>query len=304
MDDLFTKLGVDINLSFGLIFFTLIWARVLMMASVIPFIFGKPLPKYILVATSFVLTGFIFPYLLPEQPPPLTEDIMLLSMLYLKEIFYGLLIGFSVSIIFHAFSSVGQMIDNQRGASIARLLIPQLGSQGSILGMFIFQLGIVLYLASGGHLIFFHSFFQSFSVLPVLEFPNTGIGFIPVIDLFIQITGEVVYIALQMSTPVILAIFLTDIILGLANRMAPQINVWELGFNVKGYVGVLLLAVSIIMVSHQILFYTDKSNVYSKDVVYRLQLPPEIQEKAPKLPESDGEFKPERTDAPTVVPVQ
>lgn len=292
MQELYERLGVNIDVAFYLIFFTLIWVRVLMMASVLPFLFGKPVPRYVLVASAFVLAIFAFPNLVPKQPSPIFDDRLALVMLYIKEIFYGLGIGMSVAVLFHAFASVGQMVDNQRGMSIARILIPQLGEQASISGVFLFQMGIVLYLSVGGHLLFFQTFFESFSKLPVLDFPAAGPGMFALVDLFIRITGEVIYIALQMSSPVIIAIFLADLILGVANRVAPQINVWMLGFTLKGYIGTLLLFVSITMIGEQMQYYSSKSNVYSEETVELMQ--GKVPEGAPEAPTpEDGRPSPD-----------
>ena len=90
-------------------------------------------------------------------------------------------------------------------------------------------------------------------------------------ELFVKITGEVIYIALQMAAPVIIVILMADIILGIANRVAQQINVWELGFQVKGFLGVLMLFVSLTMVGDQIVFYANKSNHYAGEVIELLQ---------------------------------
>jgi len=292
MQEILTRLGVDFNVSFGLIFIMLIWVRVMAMTAVVPFLFGKPVPRYVAVASSAVLALFAYPLLVPKVPPPMQQDLMLLVVLFLKEAFYGVLIGFSAAIVFYAYEGVGQMIDNQRGVSIARLLIPQLGEQGSISGLFLFQLGMVIYLALGGHLLFLEGFFRSFEVLPVLAFPTTGPGLFPLMTLFMKITGEVLYIALQMSAPVIIAIFLADIILGLANRVAPQINVWELGFHVKGYVGILLLFLALTMIGEQMNRYSTEYVKHESDVIEMLQgkVPQEYQEEAP--PE-EGLPKPE-----------
>ncbi len=281
MDDFLGQLGVNVNVTFHLIFFSLVWVRVLMMASVLPFIFGKPLPKYVVVAVSMALAVFVYPAIVPSVPPPLPEELIVLVMLFVKEAFYGFIIGMSVAVIFHAFASVGQMIDNQRGMSIARILIPQLNQQGSLSGIFLFQLGIVLYLVGGGHLIFFNSFFMSFTVLPVMGFPSVGPGLYPLVDLFMNLTGEVIYIALQMSAPVIIAIFMADIILGIANRIAPQINVWMLGFTLKGYVGILLLFIAITMIGDQMIVYSKKANRYTDEAIRLME--GKVPEDAPQL---------------------
>ena len=271
MQELLQRIGVTIDVAFFIVFFSLIWVRILMMTSVTPFLFGKPVPRYVLVAASFVLAAFAFPNLIPKNPPALSEDRLQLVMLFLKEIFYGLSMGMAVSVIFHAFSSVGQMVDNQRGMSIARVLIPQLGEQGSVTGLFLFQFAIVIYLSMGGHLVFLDTFFQSFRSLPLLEFPEAGPGMLAFADFFIKLTGEVVYIALQLSMPVIIAIFLADLILGLANRVAPQINVWMLGFQIKGYLGVLMVFIALTMIGEQIESYTNKANDYAGETVQFLE---------------------------------
>jgi len=260
LQDVLLRLGINTDISFKLIFFSLIWVRVVMMASVVPFLFGKPVPKRVVVAASFVLAAFAYFQLVPEKSLPIPQHFLTLMMLYIKEIFFGLSIGLTAGIFFYAFTAVGQMIDNQRGVSIARVLIPQLGSQAAISGMILFQLGVVLYLAMGGHLVFLKAFFESFADLPVMSFPSTGPGMFALVDMFMRLTGKVIYISIQMSTPILITIFLTDIILGIANRIAPQINVWMLGFTTKGYVGTLMLFIAITMIGDQMIHYGRESN--------------------------------------------
>lgn len=267
MQDILSRIGVDINIAYYLVCYLLVWVRVLSMLSVIPFLFAKPVPRYVVVAVSMVLAAFIYPYALPDKQVELTEDKIVLVALFLKELFYGLMIGTAVSIIFQGYSAVGQMIDSQRGMSIARLLIPQLSEQGSISSMFLFLLGVVVYLTVGGHCAFFDAFFMSYKTLPILEFPLTGADLFPAMDLFMRITAEVIYMAMQLSAPIIIAIFIADIVLGIANRMAPQIDVWSMGFTIKGYVGILLLFVAMTAMGEQFVVYGDRANSYASQMI-------------------------------------
>lgn len=292
MQDILSRIGVNINVGFYLVFLTLIWVRILMMASMLPFLFGRPVPRYVLVAASFLMAVFTFTNIAPGQATELPSQILTLVMLYVKEIFYGFAMGMAVSIIFHAFSAVGQMIDNQRGVAIARVLIPQIGEQSAISGLLLFNMGIVIYLAVGGHRVFLDTFFQSFRDLPVLDFPMAGPGMFALADMFMRITGEVLYISLQMSMPILIAIFLADLILGIANRMAPQIDVWMLGFTTKGYLGTLILLISITMMGDQMMYYAQKTNSYAKQTALMLQ--GKVPEGAPEAPSpEDGTKKPE-----------
>lgn len=271
MNDILSKMGVNVNVTFHLIFFALLWVRVLGMTIVIPFLFGKPVPRSVTVGAAAVIAFFLHPNLVPETPPDLGNDLLFLFMLFLKEAFYGFVLGFVVGIIFYGFQAAGSMIDNQRGMSIARAILPQLGTQTEISGIFLFQFAIVVYISFGGHLVFLKSFVDSYSALPVLEFPKVAAGIFPLVDLLTKITGEVLYISIQIAAPVIIAIFLSDIILGVANRIAPQIDVWMLGFNLKGYVGILLLFVSIAIIGKQVLYYSQKSDVFVDASVSYLQ---------------------------------
>jgi type III secretion protein SpaR/YscT/HrcT len=260
MEDLFNKLGINVNFSFALIMASLIWVRMLAIVTVIPFLFGRPVPRTVRVGAAMVLTAFAYRYLIPANPPKITEDVMLLSMLYLKEVFIGLMIGFAASLIFYGFEAAGQMIDAQRGMSIARVLIPELGSQSSLSGTFLFQLSIVIFLSIGGHLMFFDAVFSSYQILPLFEFPNIQPGLYHLMDFFMRLSAEILVLSVQISAPVIITILIADIILGVANRIAPQINVWELGFNVKGYLGVLALFWALTMVVNQMENYTLRSS--------------------------------------------
>jgi flagellar biosynthesis protein FliR len=56
---------------------------------------------------------------------------------------------------------------------------------------------------------------------------------------------------LQLAAPVLVAIFIADLILGLTNRVAPMINVFDIGFNIKGFLGVALVYLSLPLVFSQ-----------------------------------------------------
>ncbi len=60
-----------------------------------------------------------------------------------------------------------------------------------------------------------------------------------------HLTADTLIICLQLSAPVLIAIFIADLLLGITNRIAPMVNVFEMGFNIKGFVGVLLVYFSL-----------------------------------------------------------
>lgn len=240
MNDALKVLGINVDWSLMFNVGTLILIRFAMITSVIPFLVGKPVPGMIRLGFSLVMTIFLYPYLVPSDPSVVPQAPMLLFLLYFKEAFYGLAIGIMAGIVFHAFEGAGGIVDNQRGAAQARLLIPQLGEQSSLFGNLNYQLGIVIFLTLQGHLYFFKALIESYEVLPLFALPQHKIDMLALANEFIVNTGGVLVTALQLTAPILISIFVTDVVLGIMTKTAPAINVYELGFAIRGVLGVFI----------------------------------------------------------------
>lgn len=240
MASLFGRLGIDLDWHFTLSFASLIMTRIVMVTTTIPFLVGKPVPPQIRIGLAMALVVFLYPFLAPADHSLMPAGLMPLAVLYLKESFYGIAIGISSSIIFHGFEAAGSMIDNQRGAAQARLLIPQLGEQTSIFGQFYFLMGVTIFLSIGGHLFFFKALIESYDSLPILTLPQAMPDMLAMTDEMMRLTGTVLLLAIQLCAPVLISIFVADVILGIMSRTAPAINVWELGFAIRGLLGVVI----------------------------------------------------------------
>ena len=53
---------------------------------------------------------------------------------------------------------------------------------------------------------------------------------------------HIMNLAIQLSAPALIGMLLTDLFLGIANRMAPQVQVVFLGIPLKSWVGIALIA--------------------------------------------------------------
>lgn len=252
MNDALRVLGINVDWSFMFQVGTLILIRFAMMTSVMPFLIGKPVPGMIRLGFSLIMTIFLYPYLAPSDPSVVPKAPMLLFLLYFKEAFYGLAIGIMSSIVFHAFEGAGGIVDNQRGAAQARLLIPQLGEQSSLFGNLNYQLGIVIFLSLGGHLYFLKAVIESYELLPLFSLPQHRIDMLALANEFIVNTGGVLVTALQLTAPVLISIFVVDIVLGIMTKSAPAINVYELGFAIRGVLGVFIYFLGLGLMATQI----------------------------------------------------
>ena len=246
------SLGIHLDLFRFILIGGLIFTRIFVLALFVPFMGGRPVPGRIRITIAILLMIFFFPAVSSTAGESLpTQGAGFLFVLFLKEMLVGILIGMPLVFLFYGIQSAGNMVDNQRQLANARIFNPALGAQASLFGVFYYQLALVSFLTVGGHRMFIQGIGESFRMVPILKMPDIQPGLTPMLELVIRLTADTLLICLQLSAPILIAIFIADLILGLTNRVAPMINVFEMGFNIKGFVGMLLAYFSLPIVYDQ-----------------------------------------------------
>jgi flagellar biosynthesis protein FliR len=134
------------------------------------------------------------------------------------------------------------------GTSIASALDPNTGAMSSMIGRLAFFLGLVIFFVLNGHHMILAGVHHSYSVLPIGYSVNFSAAFALQV---IEGVSSLLLIALQLAVPALLIIFLSDFSFGIVSRVAPQVNVFMLGFQVKPSLGMLALLFSVpLMTSH------------------------------------------------------
>ena len=173
--------------------------------------------------------------------PPGEPDLWMFAFLALKEAFIGFVIGFFAAVPFWIAESVGNFIDNQRGATMGEVYSPLSGAQVSTFGIFFTQLASCMFFVSGAVLILLGALYRSYDIYPV---------FAPGLEMTSEAASNILFIlddmlrrTLVVSAPVIIVMFLATLGLGLVNRTAPQLNVFFLSMPVKSALGIALLVI-------------------------------------------------------------
>ncbi len=222
-----------------LVWFGLGMARLVTVFSVSPVLGGNVVPARIRVGLAVIMTALLFPAISSGQTQ--TMQPLLFVALLAKEVFIGLTIGFFSLIVFSAAESAGQVIDNQRGMNVAYYYSPQVGGQTSLLGNLQFQVAVVLFLSLDGHLLFIRTLFFSFEQMPAGRFPTFPTGTGPAVESVIRVSADLLVIALQLSAPILLVLFLVDLGFMLLAKIAPQINIFQESLPVKALIGLMVL---------------------------------------------------------------
>lgn len=259
--DLFGQLVGTTNPGLFLMVGGAILARIIGFMIVAPFFGSLNIPMTARVAFSVILTAVITPYLMVPVGGKLGLELkdggpLDYLMLLVNQVFVGLFLGFCGSFIFYAIESAGRVIDTQRGSNMADIIAPQSGERTSPTGQFLMMMALVIFVITGLHMQMLEAFIETFKVFP----PTLGLEWLgdplkagpshpeleSVIRSFAQMSGNSLLLTLQIAAPAMMTLLLTDVLLGIINRGAPQVNVFALSQVVKGPIGIAALMIALL----------------------------------------------------------
>lgn len=216
--------------------------RLAPIVSLAPFL-GSKLPGGVKIGTAIAITTIMLPYLISHAKTPIVTYDALFACYCLKELFIGTIIAFLVSIPFYIAQSSGVLIDFLRGSSALQIQDPVMQSQSSSIGQLYNYVFIVLFYDIGGPFIFFEGVLNSYSVIPADSFIPVAFFSLqmPFWQFMLGILTKFLAISLQLAAPSLVAILMAEMFLGIANRLAPQVQIAFLGMALKSFVGLALL---------------------------------------------------------------
>lgn len=246
VEELFSPLGAMWGVRHGAMdtaaLFFLVLLRWFAIVAFCPFFGGRLVPGPVKMGLAFLMAWFCVPSVSQLIAVPLGLSALGWWVAALHEITLGLLIGFGSSLVFLAATMAGEFLDSARGTLAANMLVPQLQVQTTLLGDFYFQLFVVLYLLMGGHIFFLGAVLDSFSFFPPTgTLPAAGL----VHESFVRMAVSMFGIMVKVVAPALLVVLLTDIVLGVANRMAPQLDVFFMGLGLKPALALTAVALSL-----------------------------------------------------------
>lgn len=222
--------------------FTVGLARWLPIIALAPYLGGRLVLAPVKVGLAILLTLFVLPGLSHQAPLPLAVNPFDWWILLLRELAFGTVLGIAAGLVVWGAEMGGAFLDTVRGGTVATALVPQLQVQSSVLGNFYYQLFLVLFLAVGGHRLFLGAIFSSYEILPPFGTTFRGEGLAAA---FITAGAKTFVLAVKVIAPALVVVMFLDVALGLANRLAPQFNVFFLSLPLKSAAALLVLGLSL-----------------------------------------------------------
>ncbi len=220
---------------------TLLWpfVRFLALLSSAPVLGHRSVPVRVKIGLAMLLTLIVAPNLPAIGAVPLgtSQGIALL----LQQLAVGLALGFSVSLVFSAIEMAGDLIGLQMGLSFASFIDPESANQSPLIGSFLNLLAMLIFLTIDGHLMMVDALVNSFASVPI------GVEVRGMIDWQQLVTWgtQVFMLGLQLALPVLAAVFLSNLALGVLTRAAPQLNLFAIGFPITLLLGLLILWIAL-----------------------------------------------------------
>ncbi len=238
----------------------LFMGRMLPIITLVPFFGGKILPRPVKVALAFSLFAIFLPQLMAGTKTALGFNMELVLYLF-KEMFIGLLIGFFLSIPFLIVQNTGVLIDHQRGASSLMVNDPTIQTQSSPLGTLYNYVLIFLFFAIDGQFMVLDIISESYTLIPPDQLLDSSIfnNSTQFIEYTTKLLGRVMILSTQLAAPALIMVLMTDFFLGVANRLAPQVQITFLGMPLKSLLALAIIFFGWSLFTQEILSETYKS---------------------------------------------
>jgi flagellar biosynthetic protein FliR len=212
-------------------------ARVLGLVATAPVFNNASLPMRVKLVLGMAVTFAVAPTLppLPQIAPSSWTGLAV----FIQQGLIGIALGFTMRIVFAGIDLAGELIGLQMGLGFAVFYDPQYAGQSPIMAELVGLLALLFFLALNGHLMMLALLAESFAVLPIDLSPFPA-GW----ETLLRWAATIFSIGVLMALPLIGALLVANIALGVLTRVAPTLNLFAVGFPVTLVAGFAMLALS------------------------------------------------------------
>jgi len=218
---------------YGSVFWPL--TRILALFASAPVLSHQAIPVRAKVGIALVITLAIAPVV---SSPPLAGLLEVRGFVQLAHnILIGLALGFAIRIVFVGIELAGQLVGLQIGLSYSAYFNPDSRESENVVSTFMSLLVLLMFLALDGHLMLVSALVDSFRA-----FPAEAAGYTPIEPLaLVRAASDIFSIALTICLPVLAVMLLVNVVLGVMARVAPQLNLFAVGFPLTVLAGLAAL---------------------------------------------------------------
>ncbi len=218
--------------------FFLAFTRIMAIIIHVPMLGGQNIPTQVRIGLGLVLAVVLIPWQ-PLPPEAISIGAFAYGVAIGKEIMIGTLIGFAADLAFGAIQIAGSAMGMGSGFESSRIFNPALGEAASAFDQIFVMTASMIFLIIDGHHIFLIALQNTFNILPLNgQLPFEGM------EAVVKVTSVFISTGIHRALPIMAALVLTDLTLGLLARVAPQVQVYFLGLPVKVVVAMVAMGMT------------------------------------------------------------
>lgn len=211
----------------------LLWPffRVLGLFTTAPVLSQKSVPRRVRLSLALLIVICAQPSL--PQMPAIAINSHEAVLVIAQQVLIGLTMGFAARVVFASIEFAGELVGLQMGLNFASFFDPMSGGQATAVSRFYGTTSLWLFVVMNGHLLLTGAVLHSFESFPVSPEP---LAFLSAVQP--QVWGaEIFKLGLWVALPVVSMLMLVNMVMGLIGRVAPQMNIFSIGFPVTLAVG-------------------------------------------------------------------
>lgn len=211
------------------------FTRIAALIAATPVLGHTAIPARVKIGLAAFMTLIVAPTLpaMPQVTVFSANGVWILA----TQLLIGAALGFTMKLVFAAVEMAGTLVGLQMGLGFATFFDPGANASSQVISSFLNMIAMLAFLAYNGHLQVIAALIESFRSMPIAA----ALLGPPGLHTVVQWGGAIFSAGLLLSLPIVIALLVANLSLGILNRAAPQIGVFQIGFSVTLIVGMLLL---------------------------------------------------------------
>ncbi|NHZ80711.1 flagellar biosynthetic protein FliR [Massilia sp. CCM 8695] len=215
----------------------LLWplSRILGLITAAPLFGNASVPVPVKIGLGVLLATIIAPAIsaVPGADPLSMAGLLIL----VQELLIGVAMGFAIRLVFAAIEMAGEICSLTMGLGFASFFDPLTKGRSSAVSQFLALIATMAFLAANAHLVLLEALAESFITMPISASPMSSSA-----EWEMAKWGGLIFSAgLHLSLPIVAALLITQVALGILTRAAPQLNIFGIGFPITLGVGMLVI---------------------------------------------------------------
>ena len=220
--------------------FTLVLGRIGALLATAPLLKLETVPitvRGLLAVTLSLLVMPLYAHLSYASP----WNLLAFGSLLFNEVLIGLLLGLGMQVLFAGVQVAGQIVAHMSGMSLAEVSSPTFDGGSSVFTEIFHYVTLAVFVAFGGHRLVMTALLDTFKWAP----PGHAMFGDSFADVMVNILQQSFHLGIRAAAPIMIALFLSTLLLGLITRTLPQINVLAVGFGLNSMLTLGAILVSI-----------------------------------------------------------